>query len=178
MGGGTDAWSICFTTTSTPKGSGGAIFPLGRCCVSLLCLQNPWFTKTRHHQTKAKRLNVGGTGLGFKERPGLGSGSVRACVCACLCVCACVYVLCMCARVCGLGARLQGASGARVRLGACVCACVRVRAWCVRACVRARECVCVLGAWVERAVEAWAVTVCVCVCVCARVVCVRARVRV
>ncbi len=37
--------------------------------------QNQWFSKTRHQQSKAKKLSIGGTGLGFRERPGLGSGS-------------------------------------------------------------------------------------------------------
>ncbi|XP_060066289.1 ATP-dependent RNA helicase DDX42-like [Ylistrum balloti] len=40
-----------------------------------LALQNPWFSKSRFKQGKGKRLNVGGKGLGFKERPGLGAES-------------------------------------------------------------------------------------------------------
>lgn len=40
-----------------------------------LALQNPWFNKSRFKQGKGKKLNVGGKGLGFKERPGLGAES-------------------------------------------------------------------------------------------------------
>ncbi|KAK3108954.1 hypothetical protein FSP39_019665 [Pinctada imbricata] len=37
--------------------------------------KNPWFKKSRVKQGKGKKMNVGGKGLGFKERPGLGSES-------------------------------------------------------------------------------------------------------
>jgi len=37
-----------------------------------LANQNPWFKKNRFEQQKAKKLNIGGSGLGHKERPGLG----------------------------------------------------------------------------------------------------------
>jgi hypothetical protein len=40
-----------------------------------LALQNPWFKKNRFQQQQAKKLNVGGSGLGHRERPGLGLGS-------------------------------------------------------------------------------------------------------
>ncbi|XP_021376341.1 ATP-dependent RNA helicase DDX42-like, partial [Mizuhopecten yessoensis] len=40
-----------------------------------LAQQNPWFSKSRFKQGKGKRLNMGGKGLGFKERPGLGADS-------------------------------------------------------------------------------------------------------
>ena len=36
--------------------------------------QCSWFKNSRFKQEKAKRLNVGGKGLGFRDRPGLGSG--------------------------------------------------------------------------------------------------------
>uniref|UniRef100_A0A4W3GZ70 ATP-dependent RNA helicase DDX42 n=1 Tax=Callorhinchus milii TaxID=7868 RepID=A0A4W3GZ70_CALMI len=38
-----------------------------------LALQNPWFRKSRYKAGKGKRLNIGGGGLGYRERPGLGS---------------------------------------------------------------------------------------------------------
>ena len=38
-----------------------------------LAFQNPWFKKNRFQEQKAKKLNVGGAGLGYRERPGLGS---------------------------------------------------------------------------------------------------------
>lgn len=37
-----------------------------------LALQSPWFRKSRFKSGKGKNLNVGGCGLGFRERPGLG----------------------------------------------------------------------------------------------------------
>nr|XP_057904888.1 ATP-dependent RNA helicase DDX42 isoform X2 [Doryrhamphus excisus] len=40
-----------------------------------LALQNPWFRKSRFKGGKGKKLNIGGGGLGYKERPGLGSDS-------------------------------------------------------------------------------------------------------
>ncbi|XP_061761497.1 ATP-dependent RNA helicase DDX42 isoform X1 [Nerophis ophidion] len=40
-----------------------------------LALQNPWFRKSRFKGGQGKRLNIGGGGLGYKERPGLGSDS-------------------------------------------------------------------------------------------------------
>ncbi|CAN7996374.1 unnamed protein product [Ixodes hexagonus] len=42
-----------------------------------LAMQSQWFKKSRFKQDKGKRLNVGGHGLGFrnKERPGLGSSN-------------------------------------------------------------------------------------------------------
>ncbi|XP_026479168.1 ATP-dependent RNA helicase DDX42-like [Ctenocephalides felis] len=36
-----------------------------------LALQSSWFRKSRFKQGKGKKLNVGGVGLGFKERPGM-----------------------------------------------------------------------------------------------------------
>ena len=38
-----------------------------------LAMQSNWFKKSRFKQGKAKKLNIGGTGLGFKVRPGFGS---------------------------------------------------------------------------------------------------------
>ncbi|XP_061556254.1 ATP-dependent RNA helicase DDX42 isoform X1 [Phycodurus eques] len=38
-----------------------------------LALQNPWFRKSRFKGGKGKKLNIGGGGLGYKERPGLGA---------------------------------------------------------------------------------------------------------
>lgn len=35
--------------------------------------QNPWFRKSRFKGGKGKKLNIGGGGLGYRERPGLGS---------------------------------------------------------------------------------------------------------
>lgn len=36
-------------------------------------VQNPWFRKSRFKGGKGKKLNIGGGGLGYRERPGLGS---------------------------------------------------------------------------------------------------------
>jgi len=38
-----------------------------------LAMQSNWFRKSRYKQGKAKRLNIGGSGLGYKVRPGFGS---------------------------------------------------------------------------------------------------------
>ncbi|XP_062481135.1 ATP-dependent RNA helicase DDX42 isoform X3 [Pezoporus occidentalis] len=38
-----------------------------------LAMQNPWFRKSRFKGGKGKKLNIGGGGLGYRERPGLGS---------------------------------------------------------------------------------------------------------
>ncbi|XP_075238002.1 ATP-dependent RNA helicase DDX42 [Lycorma delicatula] len=38
-----------------------------------LAMQSAWFRKSRFKSGKGKSLNVGGCGLGFRERPGLGS---------------------------------------------------------------------------------------------------------
>uniref|UniRef100_A0A3Q2YLV7 ATP-dependent RNA helicase DDX42 n=1 Tax=Hippocampus comes TaxID=109280 RepID=A0A3Q2YLV7_HIPCM len=38
-----------------------------------LALQNPWFRKSRFKGGKGKKLNIGGGGLGYRERPGLGA---------------------------------------------------------------------------------------------------------
>jgi ATP-dependent RNA helicase DDX42 len=38
-----------------------------------IAMQNAWFKKNRFQQQKAKKLNTGGSGLGFRERPGLGA---------------------------------------------------------------------------------------------------------
>ncbi|XP_044036608.1 ATP-dependent RNA helicase DDX42 isoform X2 [Siniperca chuatsi] len=40
-----------------------------------LAMQNPWFRKSRFKGGKGKRLNIGGGGLGYRERPGLGADS-------------------------------------------------------------------------------------------------------
>ncbi|XP_021233454.1 ATP-dependent RNA helicase DDX42 isoform X1 [Numida meleagris] len=40
-----------------------------------LAMQNPWFRKSRFKGGKGKKLNIGGGGLGYRERPGLGSES-------------------------------------------------------------------------------------------------------
>ncbi|XP_032801650.1 ATP-dependent RNA helicase DDX42 [Petromyzon marinus] len=40
-----------------------------------LAMQNPWFRKTRFKGGRGRKLNVGGGGLGYRERPGLGSES-------------------------------------------------------------------------------------------------------
>ncbi|XP_013391796.1 ATP-dependent RNA helicase DDX42 isoform X2 [Lingula anatina] len=42
-----------------------------------LAMQANWFRKSRVRQGKGKKLNVGGQGLGFRERPGLGSGGTQ-----------------------------------------------------------------------------------------------------
>ncbi|XP_034611612.1 ATP-dependent RNA helicase DDX42 isoform X2 [Trachemys scripta elegans] len=43
-----------------------------------LAMQNAWFRKSRFKGGKGKKLNIGGGGLGYRERPGLGSdGSDR-----------------------------------------------------------------------------------------------------
>lgn len=46
---------------------------------SLFSPQNPWFRKSRFKAGKGKRLNIGGGGLGYKERPGLGAESSVSC---------------------------------------------------------------------------------------------------
>ncbi|XP_018430185.1 PREDICTED: ATP-dependent RNA helicase DDX42 [Nanorana parkeri] len=38
-----------------------------------LAMQNAWFRKSRFKAGKGKKLNIGGGGLGYRERPGLGS---------------------------------------------------------------------------------------------------------
>lgn len=38
-----------------------------------LAMQNSWFRKSRFKAGKGKKLNVGGGGLGYRERPGLGA---------------------------------------------------------------------------------------------------------
>ncbi|XP_078234099.1 ATP-dependent RNA helicase DDX42 isoform X2 [Pogona vitticeps] len=40
-----------------------------------LAMQNAWFRKSRFKGGKGKKLNIGGGGLGYRERPGLGSES-------------------------------------------------------------------------------------------------------
>lgn len=40
--------------------------------MTFLFLQSAWFRKSRFKCGKGKNLNVGGCGLGFRERPGLG----------------------------------------------------------------------------------------------------------
>ncbi|XP_067220812.1 ATP-dependent RNA helicase DDX42-like [Chanodichthys erythropterus] len=40
-----------------------------------LAMQNPWFRKSRFKGGKGKKINIGGGGLGYRERPGLGSES-------------------------------------------------------------------------------------------------------
>uniref|UniRef100_A0A8C4GQV2 RNA helicase n=1 Tax=Dicentrarchus labrax TaxID=13489 RepID=A0A8C4GQV2_DICLA len=40
-----------------------------------LAMQNPWFRKSRFKGGKGKKPNIGGGGLGYKERPGLGADS-------------------------------------------------------------------------------------------------------
>ncbi|CAI9535976.1 unnamed protein product [Staurois parvus] len=40
-----------------------------------LAMQNAWFRKSRFKAGKGKKLNVGGGGLGYRERPGLGADS-------------------------------------------------------------------------------------------------------
>lgn len=37
-----------------------------------ICFQSAWFRKSRFKSGKGKSLNIGGAGLGFRERPGLG----------------------------------------------------------------------------------------------------------
>lgn len=39
-----------------------------------LAMQSAWFRKSRFKGGKGKKMNIGGQGLGFRERPGLGSG--------------------------------------------------------------------------------------------------------
>uniref|UniRef100_A0A8C6TS38 DEAD (Asp-Glu-Ala-Asp) box helicase 42 n=1 Tax=Neogobius melanostomus TaxID=47308 RepID=A0A8C6TS38_9GOBI len=40
-----------------------------------LAMQNPWFRKSRFKGGKGRKLNIGGGGLGYRERPGLGAES-------------------------------------------------------------------------------------------------------
>uniref|UniRef100_A0A8C5PYG8 ATP-dependent RNA helicase DDX42 n=1 Tax=Leptobrachium leishanense TaxID=445787 RepID=A0A8C5PYG8_9ANUR len=40
-----------------------------------LAMQNSWFRKSRFKAGKGKKLNIGGGGLGYRERPGLGAES-------------------------------------------------------------------------------------------------------
>ncbi|KAM6914313.1 ATP-dependent RNA helicase DDX42 [Lycodopsis pacificus] len=45
-----------------------------------LAMQNPWFRKSRFKGGKGKKMNIGGGGLGYRERPGLGAeSSERSC---------------------------------------------------------------------------------------------------
>lgn len=44
-------------------------------CVMFTFPQNPWFRKSRFKSGKGKKLNIGGGGLGYRERPGLGAES-------------------------------------------------------------------------------------------------------
>lgn len=37
--------------------------------------QSPWFRKSRFKGGKGKKMNIGGGGLGYRERPGLGAES-------------------------------------------------------------------------------------------------------
>jgi len=37
--------------------------------------QNSWFRKSRFKGGQGKKMNIGGGGLGYKERPGLGAES-------------------------------------------------------------------------------------------------------
>ncbi|PSN30406.1 ATP-dependent RNA helicase DDX42 [Blattella germanica] len=43
-----------------------------------LALQSAWFRKSRFKSGKGKKVNVGGRGLGYRERPGLGSSESQA----------------------------------------------------------------------------------------------------
>jgi len=40
-----------------------------------LAMQSSWFRKSRFSGGKAKSINVGGAGLGYRERPGLGAAT-------------------------------------------------------------------------------------------------------
>ncbi|KAI1896395.1 hypothetical protein AGOR_G00094340 [Albula goreensis] len=42
-----------------------------------LAMQNPWFRKSRFKGGKGKKLNIGGGGLGYRERPGLGADTTE-----------------------------------------------------------------------------------------------------
>ncbi|XP_072270652.1 ATP-dependent RNA helicase DDX42 isoform X1 [Pyxicephalus adspersus] len=42
-----------------------------------LAMQNAWFRKSRFKSGKGKKLNVGGGGLGYRERPGLGADNTE-----------------------------------------------------------------------------------------------------
>lgn len=43
-----------------------------------LAMQSAWFRKSRFKSGKGKKVNVGGRGLGYRERPGLGSADNQA----------------------------------------------------------------------------------------------------
>lgn len=43
-----------------------------------LAMQSAWFRKSRFKSGKGKKVNVGGRGLGYRERPGLGSSDNQA----------------------------------------------------------------------------------------------------
>ena len=45
-----------------------------------LALQVPWFKSQRSKGDSGKKLNVGGKGLGFRERPGLGAKGSKVCL--------------------------------------------------------------------------------------------------
>ncbi len=45
-----------------------------------LALQVPWFKNQRAKQNCGKKLNVGGKGLGYRERPGLGAKGSKVCI--------------------------------------------------------------------------------------------------
>ncbi|XP_066998033.1 ATP-dependent RNA helicase DDX42 [Anabrus simplex] len=42
-----------------------------------LAMQSAWFRKSRFKSGKGKKVNVGGRGLGYRERPGLGAADVQ-----------------------------------------------------------------------------------------------------
>ena len=43
-----------------------------------LAMQSAWFRKSRFKSGKGKKVNVGGRGLGYRERPGLGASDGQA----------------------------------------------------------------------------------------------------
>lgn len=43
-----------------------------------LAMQSSWFRKSRFKTGKGKNINVGGCGLGFKERPGRAGGAASS----------------------------------------------------------------------------------------------------
>jgi ATP-dependent RNA helicase DDX42 len=43
-----------------------------------LAMQSAWFRKSRFKSGKGKKVNVGGRGLGYRERPGLGASDNKA----------------------------------------------------------------------------------------------------
>lgn len=59
--------------SSLSSSSSSGLFSLPWVNLEFCSMQNAWFRKSRFKGGKGKKLNIGGGGLGYRERPGLGS---------------------------------------------------------------------------------------------------------